>query len=161
MCRPLPTSRQQYFTNQKGGFSLPLFVIARVKPGAPPGAMKGDNMKKIEKLEKYVITPNVGFYGGYIHTGEDILLCDDHDIDEGYTFDVKQVIKGDVLITDLKRTYTRKNGKKVVENSHQEVGLEKDQLLVYVQGMGFTIPEYKMCGVKEAIGLYELLEGQR
>ena len=116
-------------------------------------------MKKIKKLEKYVITPNVGFYGGYVHTGEDIFLCDDHDTDEGYTFDVKQTIKGDVLITDLKRTYTRKNGKEVTENSHQEVGIEKGQLLVYVQGMGFTIPEYTMCEVKEAISLYELLEG--
>ena len=33
-------------------------------------------MDKLESLEKYVITPNVNFYGGYTHNGKDILLCD-------------------------------------------------------------------------------------
>ena len=38
-------------------------------------------MKQLEKLEKYVITPNVRFYGGFKYDGEDIFLCDDK-IDE-------------------------------------------------------------------------------
>ena len=29
-------------------------------------------IKKLESLEKYVITPNVRFYGGYVYNGEDI-----------------------------------------------------------------------------------------
>ena len=116
-------------------------------------------MKQLEKLEKYVIVPNVGFYGGFVYEGEDIFLCEDHDTDEGYDFRVTQIIRDDVLVTDIERTYERKNGKKVSEISHMEVEIEKGQLLVYVEGTGFTIPEYKMCKVDEAIGQYELLKG--
>ena len=114
-------------------------------------------MKEIEKLNKYVVVPNVGFYGGFQYDGENIHLCDDHDADEGYDFKVTQKIQDDVLITDMERTYLRKNGKKVTEKSHQEVEIEKGQLLVYVEGMGFTIPEYRMCTVEEAVEQYKLL----
>ena len=116
-------------------------------------------MKQLDRLEKYVVVPNVGFYGGFQYDGEDIMLCDDHDTDEGYDFKVAQKIVGDVLITDIERTYLRKNGKKVTEQSHQEVEIEKGQLLVYVQGVGFTIPEYRMCLVDAAIEQYQLLKG--
>lgn len=118
-------------------------------------------MKQLECLEKYVVVPNVGFYGGFKYDGEDIMLCDDHDTDEGYDFKVVQKIVGDVLITDIERTYMRKNGKKVTEQSHQEVEIEKGQLLVYVQGVGFTIPEYRMCRIDEAIEQYNLLRGDK
>lgn len=114
-------------------------------------------MKKLEKLDKYAVVPNVGFWGGFVYDGEDIDLCDDHDTDDGYDFTVKQKITGDILVTDITREYTRKNGKKVSERSHQEVGLEVGQLLVYVQGVGFTIPEYRMCTVDQAIEQYRLL----
>ena len=116
-------------------------------------------MRTIEKLEKYVVMPNVGFYGGFVHDGEDIFLCEDHDVDEGYDFKVRQEIKDNVLITDLTREYTRKNDKKVKETSHQEVELEEGQLLVYVEGLGYTIPEYKMCKVEEAIDQFNILRG--
>ena len=115
-------------------------------------------MKQVDSLEKYVIVPNVGFYGGLVYDGNDISLCDDHDTDDGYDFKVKQQIVNSVLITDLTKEYTRKNGKKVTEVSHQEVEIEKGQLLVYVEGLGFTIPEYRMVKVDEAIQQYELLK---
>lgn len=115
-------------------------------------------MKQLENLQKYVVVPNVGFYGGFEYDGEDVLLCDDHDVDDGYDFKVKQRIEGDVLITDIVRTYERNNGKKVSEVSHQEVEIEKGQLLVYVQGLGFTISEYRMCLIDDAIKQYELLK---
>lgn len=115
-------------------------------------------MKQLEKLEKYVVLPNVGFYGGFVYDGEDIVLCDDHDVDAGYDFKVKQKIENDVLITDSERTYERDKEKNVTEKIHQEVELEKGQLLVYVEGLGFTIPEYKMCLVDEAIEQYKLLK---
>ncbi len=114
-------------------------------------------MKRLEKLEKYVILPNVGFYGGFRYDGEDIMLCDDHDMDNGYDFKVTQRIENGVLVTDIEKTYDRKNGKKVSEVSHQEVEIEIGQLLVYVQGLGFTIPEYKMCLVTDAVKQYEIL----
>lgn len=116
-------------------------------------------MKELTKLDKYVITPNVGFYGGFKFDGEDINLCDDHDEDEGYDFKVKQVIKEQVLITDIERTYTRPNGKIVKEVSHMEVEIEEGTLLVYVEGMGFVIPEHNLIKVDEAVEQFKLLEG--
>ena len=47
-------------------------------------------MKKLEALTKYVIIPNVRFYGGFIYDGEDIFLCDDTDEDEDYYIHIKQ-----------------------------------------------------------------------
>lgn len=115
-------------------------------------------MKQLESLDKYVILPNVGFYGGFVYDGEDIDLCDDHDKEEGYEISIRQKIVNGVLYTDLESTHTRSNDLKVVESSHLEVEIEKGQLLVYVQGTGFTIPEYGMCKVDEAIAQYELLK---
>ena len=114
-------------------------------------------MKRLEKLEKIVVVPNVGFYGGFYYDGEDIFLCDDHDTDAGYDFKVTQQIVDHVLITDITKTYVLKNGKQVSEQSHLEVELEDGQLLVYVEGVGFTLPEYRMCKVDEAIEQYQLL----
>ena len=115
-------------------------------------------MKKLEKLDKYVVMPQVGFYGGFIHDGEDMILCDDHDVDEGYDFKVKQRIENNVLITDMEKRFQHRFGGEVRETSHMEVEITKGMLLVYVEGMGFTIPEYRMCLVDEAIRQYELLK---
>lgn len=112
-------------------------------------------------LDKYVVMPNVGFYGGFVYDGEDIFLCDDHDTDEGYDCTVRQEIRNGVMITDLAREYTTRNDKKVKETSHLEVEIEKGQLLVYVEGTGYTIPEYRMCKVDEAISLYDILRGDQ
>lgn len=116
-------------------------------------------MKQLENLEKYVIVPNVGFYGGFVYDGEDIFLCDDHDTDIGYDFHVLQSIANNMLITDIEKEYVRPNGKIVKETAHQEVEIEKGQLLVYVEGTGFTISEYRMCLIDDAIKQYELLKG--
>ena len=116
-------------------------------------------MRKLENLEKYVITPNVGFYGGFVYDGEDIFLCEDHDVNEGYDFKVTQKIVSNKLITDLEKTYERSNRKLVVEVSHMEVDIEEGELLVYVEGLGFTISEYKMCKIDEAIDIYNVLKG--
>lgn len=118
-------------------------------------------MKRIETLDKYVVTPNVGFYGGFVYDGEDIFLCNDHDTDEGCDCAVRQEIRNGVMITDLAREYTTRNDKKVKETSHLEVEIEKGQLLVYVEGAGYTIPEYRMCKVDEAISLYDILRGEQ
>ena len=114
-------------------------------------------MKNLEKLDKYVIVPNVAFYGGFKYDGEDIFLCEDHDTDAGYDFKVTQKIESDVLITDIEKTYEQRNGKKVTEKSHLEIEILPGQLLVYVEGVGFTLPEYKMCEIDEAKSYYDLL----
>lgn len=157
--------RHQFYTKTKikGVFTTPFFVILRVIFGATPENMfmKGKiSMKKIKKLEKYLITPNVNFYGGFIFDGEDIDLCDDRDYEEGYRVHIRQKIENSVLVTRLEKEYERNNGLKVKEKSYMEVELEKGQLLVYVQGTGFVIPEYKLCTVDEAVNLMSILKGE-
>lgn len=118
-------------------------------------------MRKIEHLDKYVVLPNVRFCGGFIYDGKDIFLCEDHDEDEDYDFRVKQEIKNNYLITDIKREYTTAKDKKVKEASHLEVEIEQGQLLVYVEGTGYTLPELKMCKVEEAINQFNILRGEK
>lgn len=117
-------------------------------------------MKKIEKLDKYVMLPNVGFYGGFIYDGEDIFLCEDHDQDEDYDFIVKQEIKDNILYTDLTREYTVQ-GKKTKEVSHLELEVKEGDLIVYIEGLGYTIPEKRLCTIQEAQDQYELLKNDK
>lgn len=129
-------------------------------------------MEKLEKLEKYVITPNVRFYGGFKYEGKDIELCDDTDKEyikeeqedgtviekEIASIRVHQRIINSVLITEIETKRKMKNGKKIKEKSYMEIEIEENQLLVYVEGQGFVIPEYKMLKIDEAIERYELLK---
>ena len=129
-------------------------------------------MKKLEKLEKYVIIPNTRFYGGYVFDGEDINLCDDTFTDydkiknengeleekEVVNINVKQKIINSVLITDLTSKKIMRNGKIITEKSHMEIELSENELLVYVEGQGFVIPEYKMLKIDEEIERYNLLK---
>lgn len=117
-------------------------------------------MDKIESLEKYVITPNVNFYGGYTHNGKDILLCDDIDEDLEYEHKthIVDMIKNNILIKDIEQSYKMRNGKKVFQKEHQEIELNDGQLLIYVVGQGFTISEYKMVTIDEAKARYDLLK---
>lgn len=118
-------------------------------------------MRKLEDLTKYVIMPNVRFYGGFVYDGEDIFLCDDTDKEEDYYFHVKQSIKNNVLITDGEKEYKTLKGKKVKEKWHQEVEIEKGQKLIYLEGQGFTLSEYTMVTIDEAKDIYELLKGEK
>lgn len=129
-------------------------------------------MEKLESLEKYVITPNVRFYGGFKYEGKDIELCDDTDKEyiteeqedgsvmqkEISSTRVQQKIINSILITDIESEYEMRNGKKVKEKSHLEIELEVNQLLIYSEHQGFVIPEYKMLKIDEAIERYELLK---
>lgn len=118
-------------------------------------------MKKLEKLTKYVITPNVRFYGGFVYNGEDIFLCDDEDKDEDYKLKITQKIINNRLITDGIKEYLTLKGKQVAEKWHQEIELEKGQKLIYLEGQGFTLSEYKMVTIDEAKNIYDLLKGEK
>ena len=115
-------------------------------------------IKKLESLEKYVITPNVRFYGGYVYNGEDIELCDDKDEEEGYKVHIQDKIIGGHLIKQVEQEYTMSNGKKVKQKEYQDIELEENQLLIYAEGQGFVISEYKMLTIDEAIEKYKLLK---
>jgi len=115
-------------------------------------------MKRLESLTKYVVSPNIRFYGGFIYDGEDIFLCDDKEKSKDYYLRVKQTIENNVLISDITKRYKLKNGKKIKEKSHLEIEIEKGQKLVYIEGIGFTISEYKMIEIDEAIKYYKILK---
>ena len=116
-------------------------------------------MKKLEKLDKYVIKPNVNFYGGFRYDGEDIFLCDDKIEEEKFKITIKQEIRNNVLVTDGTKEYLTNKEKHVKESWHQEVEIDKDQLLIYVEDVGFTISEYKMTTIDEAKEIYDILKG--
>lgn len=125
-----------------------------------------EKMRKLGSLEKRVIYPNVNFYGAYRHDGQDIYLCDD--VDEDYNEDGTKVVNrtevecyilNNVLYTNLKREYIIRGNQKVTEESKQSVELKEDELLIYLKGQGFIIPEYKMITIPEAIDLYNLIKG--
>lgn len=116
-------------------------------------------MKKLEKLEKRVIYPDVQFYGAYVHDGEDIYLCNDIDeLDEDSKIEIENYIKDNVLYTNIKRQYKTVKGRMVTEEVNQTITVNKGEVLVYIQGSGFIVPEYNMITIPEAIDLYKLLE---
>ena len=117
-----------------------------------------EKMKKLEKLEKRVIYPDVQFYGAYIHTGEDIYLCDDVEEDEDTKVRIECYIKDNVLYTNIERCFKTVKGRIVNEEIHQSISVNKGEVLVYVQGSGFVVPEYNMVTIPEAIELYKILE---
>ena len=115
-------------------------------------------MRKLEGLEKYVVLPNVDFYGGYKYDGEDIFLCDDCDESEERGIRITQRIESGKLISHIRKHYILRNGKKVTEDVYKETELDEGQLLVYVAEKGFVIPEYLMSTIDEAIEQYNLLK---
>lgn len=115
-------------------------------------------MRKIEKLEKYFITPNPRFYGGFKYDGKDIFLCDDMDEDEDYKFHVTQKIEDSKLYTKIERDY-KVQGNAIKEESQMEIEIKEGQLLIYIEGQGYVLPEYKMNTLEEVIGIYDILRG--
>lgn len=116
-------------------------------------------MKKLERLEKRVIYPDVQFYGAYVHNGENIYLCNDTDeLDEDSKIEIENYIKDNVLYTNIKRQYKTVKGRMVTEEVNQTITVNKGEVLVYIQGSGFVVPEYNMITIPEAIDLYKLLE---
>lgn len=128
---------------------------------------KTKELKKLDKLTKYVIYPNTRFYGGYTYDGKDIELCDDSDSiknekgKEVFKINVKQKILNGVLYTDINSTKTYKDDTKQFDTIHQELQLKKGQLLVYVEHQGFVISEYKMVTIEKAKRIYDILGGNK
>lgn len=124
-------------------------------------------LKKLDKLTKYVIYPNTRFYGGYTYDGRDIELCDDSDSiknekgKEVFKINVKQKILNGILYTDINSTKTYKDDTKQFDTIHQELQLKKGQLLVYVEHQGFVISEYKMVTIDRAKRIYDILGGNK
>ena len=117
-----------------------------------------EKMKKLEQLEKRVIYPDVQFYGAYIHTGEDIYLCNDIEENEDSKAQIECYIKENILYTNIKQEYKTIKDRIVKNEIYQSISLKDNEVLIYVQGSGFVVPEYNMVTIPEAIDLYKLLE---
>lgn len=117
-------------------------------------------MRKIEKLDKYILSPNVRFYGGFTYDGKDIFLCDDLDEDEGYKFHVVQKIENNIMITDLERDIVTEKGRTIKEKTHLEVQVHEGEKIIYIEGTGYTIPESNICKIEEAIELFKIIENK-
>ena len=47
---------------------------------------------------------------------------------------------------------------KIKQKEYQDIELEENQLVIYAEGQGFVISEYKMLTIDEAIEKYKLLK---
>ena len=120
-------------------------------------------MRKIEMLDKYVNLPDLQFFGGFIYDGNDIDL--DKDIQCEYDSEkeigrseIIDKIENNVLKKHTEKYFTRKNGKKIKEVSDTEFEIEKGQLIIFIPGYGYAIPQYKLGTIEEAISQYETLK---
>lgn len=113
-------------------------------------------MKQLEKLDKYVRVPDVNFYGAYFYDGEDIEL---HNETEDFEDTVLTII--DTIEDGVFKKYKKLEvkSKKLVEESTVTYPLEKGQMLVYVENMGFT--EVKgLVSLDDAINRLKMLDNK-
>ena len=113
-------------------------------------------MKQLEKLDKYVRVPDVNFYGAYFYDGEDIEL---HNETEDFEDTVLTII--DTIEDGVFKKYKKLEvkSKKLVEESTVTYPLEKGQMLVYVENMGFT--EVKgLVSLEDAINRLKMLDNK-
>lgn len=113
-------------------------------------------MKQLDKLDKYVRVPDVNFYGAYFYDGEDIEL---HNETEDFDDTILTII--DTIENGIFKKYKRLEvkSKKLVEESTVTYPLEKGQMLVYVENMGFT--EVKgLVSLEDAINRLKMLDNK-
>lgn len=120
-------------------------------------------MKKLDKLEKYVRTPDVQFFGTYFYDGEDIELHNEEETfndDEGkpeYRLKIVDVIQ-DNIFKKHKRLENLQTGLK--EETFVEYPIKQGEMLIFVINEGFTKTHTEMVTIKEAIKRYKLLTNE-
>lgn len=113
-------------------------------------------MKQLEKLDKYVRVPDVNFYGAYFYDGEDIEL---HNETEDFDDTILTII--DTIENGIFKKYKKLEvkSKKLVEETTLTYPLEKGQMLVYVENIGFT--EVKgLVSLDDAINRLKMLDNK-
>lgn len=121
-------------------------------------------MKKLEKLEKYVLVPNTQFFGTYFYDGEDIELHNESEEfkDEKGKPEVRLTIIDTIengVFKKYKLVEDLKNGGK--EETKREFPVKEGDMLIFVMNEGFTKTHSKLIPIEEAISLYNLLINTR
>lgn len=111
-------------------------------------------MEKLEKLEKYVRVPDTNFYGAYFYDGIDRELHNET-INEGeYTLTIKDIVENGIF----KKHKILTNDKGLKEETFVEYPLKDNEMLIYIENMGFEKTKTPMITIDEAIDRYKLLD---
>lgn len=121
-------------------------------------------MKKLEKLEKYVLVPNTQFFGTYFYDGEDIELHNESEEfkDEKGKPEVRLTIIDTIengVFKKYKLVEDLQNGGR--EETKREFPVKEGDMLIFVMNEGFTKTHSKLVTIDEAIDLYKLLINTR
>ena len=117
-------------------------------------------MKKLDKLEKYVRTPDVQFFGTYFYDGEDIELHNEEETfndDNGkpeYRLKIVDVIQNGIF---KKHKILEEIQTGLKEETFIEYPIKKEEMLIFVMNEGFTKTRTEMVTIEEAINRYKLL----
>ena len=111
-------------------------------------------MEKLERLEKYVRVPDTQFYGVYFYDGVDRELHNETIYEDGYTLTIIDIVENGIF--KKHKVLTDEKGLKEEENI--EYPLKENEMLVFVQNMGFTKTTSPMISIDEAIERYKLLD---
>ena len=114
-------------------------------------------MKKLDKLEKYVKTPDTQFYGAYFYDGEDILL---HDEVEEFKGEKTRLTIKDEIVNGVFKKYKLiedlKTGAR--EETIRIIPLKEKDMLIFAQYEGFVKTHTKLMTIDEAIKRYKMLD---
>ena len=111
-------------------------------------------MEKLEKLEKYVKVPDTNFYGAYFYDGVDRELHNETIYDDGYTLTITDIVENGIF----KKHKVLTDEKGLKEEEFIEYPLKENEMLIFVQNIGFTKTTSPMVTIDRAIELYKLLD---
>lgn len=118
-------------------------------------------MEKLEKLEKYVRTPDTNFYGAYFYDGVDRELHNEEEIFNDEEGEPEQRLK----IVDIVENGIFKKHKEyenlqtgLKEITDVEYPLKDNEMLIFVMNEGFTKTHTPMITIDEAIERFKLLD---
>lgn len=111
-------------------------------------------MEKLESLKKYVKVPDTQFYGAYFYDGVDRELHNETIYEDGYTLAITDIVENGIF----KKHKVLTDEKGLKEEEFVEYPLKDNEMLIFVQNIGFTKTTSPMITIDEAIERYKLLD---
>ena len=111
-------------------------------------------MEKLESLEKYVKVPDTQFYGAYFYDGVDRELHNETIYEDGYTLTITDIVENGIF----KKHKVLTDDKGLKEEEFVEYPLKDNEMLIFVQNIGFTKTTSPLITIDEAIERYKLLD---
>lgn len=113
-------------------------------------------MRKLESLEKYVQIPDTNFYGAYFYDGKDIELHNEKIESDGIELTIVDTIENGNF---KKHKILEKKSKGLIEETTITYPIKLNQMLVFIQNMGFMEVE-GLIPLDEAIERLKLLDNK-